>query len=122
MAPYSLLVSLKGHFPLVLGQTDCSGKALGPGYILGHGAGGWGAAVFPGPREACLSLRANHHLQRGPGRRSTRWSAAWLCVQEQYQGGEGDAPRRGLTGVRETSERMSGSGIFVGGGRIQSRG
>lgn len=29
---------------------------------------------------------------------------------------------RGLPGVREASERTSGSGIFVGGGRIQSRG
>lgn len=92
MAPYSLLVSLKGHFPLVLGQTDCPGKLLGQDtfWVTEPEAGG----LFPSRgRERRVFLRANCHLQRGPGRRSTRWERSLVMYKNSIKVGRGP-PRR----------------------------
>lgn len=38
VAPFLVPSPTEGYYPLVIGQTDCSGEALGPGHILGPGA------------------------------------------------------------------------------------
>lgn len=54
--PFLFLLFSYSHRPLVLGQTDCSGEAPGPGHVLGHRARGWRSALLSGSRETCLPL------------------------------------------------------------------